>query len=88
MASTSPSLSSLGVIQNNLTDDLNSLREWFQENVLIINLKKGKTEVMLSEKAKRLNGFGGRELDLSENGSRINILQLIISTLAYIWPPP
>ena len=57
---------------NSLSEDINSLASWFQDNELIINLKKGKTEVMLFGTAKRLSGFDGKELNLSVNGSRID----------------
>ena len=43
-----------------------------RENELIINLKKGKTEVMLFGTAKRLSLFHGRQLNLTVNGSSIN----------------
>ena len=62
----------LDAIQHNLSEDINSLASWFRDNELIINLKKGKTEVMLFGTAKRLSGFDGKELNLSVNGSRID----------------
>ena len=34
-------------IQDNLTSDLNNLSNWFHDNELIINLKKGKTEARM-----------------------------------------
>ena len=37
----------LDAIQHNLSEDMNSLASWFRDNELIINLKKGKTELML-----------------------------------------
>ena len=52
-------------IQHNLGEDTNSLASWFRDNKttnkLTINLKKGKTEVMLFGTAKRLNRFDGKE---------------------------
>ena len=63
----------LDAIQHNLSEDINSLASWFRDNELIINLKKGKTEVMLFGTAKRLSGFDGKELNLSVNGSRIDM---------------
>ena len=51
---------------------INRLASWFRDNELIINLKKGKTEVMLFGTAKRLSGFDRKELNLSVNGSRID----------------
>ena len=63
----------LDAIQHNLSKDINSLAPWFRDKELIINLKKGKTEVMLFGTAKRLSGFDGKELKLSVNGSRIDM---------------
>ena len=63
----------LDAIQHNLSEDINSLASWFRDNELIINLKKGKTEVMLFGTPKRLSGFDGKELNLSVNGSRIDM---------------
>ena len=37
----------LDVIQHNLNEGIGSLASWFRDNKLIINLRKGKTEVML-----------------------------------------
>ncbi len=51
----------LDAIQHNLGEDIKSLADWFRDNELIMNLKKGKTEVMLFGTAKRLNGFDGKE---------------------------
>jgi len=50
----------LDTIQHNLSKDINSLASWFKDNELIINLEKGKTEVMQFETAKRLSGFNGK----------------------------
>lgn len=62
----------LDIIQHDISEDINSLASWFRDNELIINLKKGKTEVMLFGTAKRLSGFDGKELNLSVNGSLID----------------
>ena len=62
----------LDAIQHNLSEDISSLASWFRDNDLIINLRKGKSEVMLFGTAKRLNGFDGNELNLLVNGSRID----------------
>jgi len=56
----------LDAIQHNLNEDINSLASWFRENELIIHLKKGKTEVMLFGRAKRLSGFDGKDLNISQ----------------------
>ena len=69
----STSSSELDVIQNNLTQDLNNLSSWFRDNERIINLKKGKTEVMLFGTGKRLNQLHESQLTLSVNGTPIHI---------------
>ena len=38
---------SVCVIEEKITDDLFRIATWLEENELIINLKKGKTECML-----------------------------------------
>ena len=62
----------LDVIQHSLNEDIGSLAPWFRDNELIINLRKGKTEVLPFGIAKRLSGFNGNELNLSVNRSRID----------------
>lgn len=42
------------VINNTLTDELKCLAEWLDENELLINLKKGKTECLLFGTAQKL----------------------------------
>ena len=42
----------LDAIQHNLSEDISSLASWFRDNELIINLRKGRTEVMLFGTAK------------------------------------
>ena len=49
------SSSDIDVIQGNLSQDLDNLSNWFRQNELIFNLKKGKSEVMLFGTGKRLN---------------------------------
>ena len=45
----------IDIIETHLSHDLNLLSEWFEENELILNLKKGKTEAMVFGTAKRLS---------------------------------
>ncbi|PFX16157.1 Transposon TX1 uncharacterized 149 kDa protein [Stylophora pistillata] len=66
------SLKDLDIVQHNLSEDIDSLASWFRDSKLIIDLKKGKTEVMLFGTAKRLSGFDGKELNLSVNGSLVD----------------
>jgi hypothetical protein len=58
-------------IENLLNQDLKNIAEYFDNNELIINLKKGKTEAMILGTAKRLQTTN-KELDLSYKGQKIN----------------
>ena len=44
----------LRTIEVNLSDDIKRIATWFEENELIINLKKGKSEVMLFGTSQKL----------------------------------
>lgn len=57
------SSSDIDEIQSKLSKDLRNLllSNWFRVNELILNLKKGKYEVMLFGNGKRLNVFHGRK---------------------------
>ena len=44
------------IIENELIEDLSRISTYFNENELIINLKKGETEAMLFGTTTRLNG--------------------------------
>ena len=44
----------IGKIESQLSNDLNLLAEWFKENKIILNLRKGKTEAMIFGTTKRL----------------------------------
>ena len=60
------------MIQSNLSQDLDNLSNWFRDNELIFNLKKGKSEVVLFGTGKRLNLFRGCQVKLSVNDDPIN----------------
>ena len=62
----------IDAIQNSLFQDLDNLSNWFRDNELIFNLKKGKSEVMLFGTGKRLNLLQGCQVKLSVNGTPIN----------------
>ena len=47
--------SDLNVIEKALSEDLATMSSWLEENELILNLKKGKTEIMLFGTMARLN---------------------------------
>ena len=60
------------IIEQNLSQDLERLAEWFTENEMILNLKKGKTECMLIGTAKRL-AAAPRSLEVKYNQNLINV---------------
>ena len=62
----------IDAIQDSLSQDLDNLSNWFLDNELIFNLKKGKPEVMLFGTGKRLNLLQGCQVKLSVNGAPIN----------------
>ena len=62
----------IDAIQCSLSQDLDNLSNWFRDNELIFNLKKGKSEVMLFGTGKRLNLLQGCQVKLSVNGAPIN----------------
>ena len=62
----------IDAIQDSLSQDLDNLFNWFRDNELVFNLKKGKTEVMLFGTGKRLNLLQGCQVKLSVNGAPIN----------------
>ena len=62
----------INVIQDSLSQDLDNLSNWFRDNELIFNLKKGKSEVILFGTGKLLNLLQGFQVKLSVNGAPIN----------------
>ena len=62
----------IDAIQNSLFQDLDNLSNWFRDNELIFNLKKGKSEMMLFGTGKRLNLLQGCQVKLSVNGAPVN----------------
>ena len=62
----------IDVIQNHLERDFSSLTKWLFENELIVNSKKGKTEVMVFGTNSRLNKLKNKSLNLQHNGISIN----------------
>ena len=66
------SAKNISIIQDNLNKDIKNLSNWFCDNELVINLKKGKTECMLFGTGKRLGM-------LPENNLVIKIGQNIIN---------
>ena len=65
---------SVECIERILSNDLKHIAKYFDENELIINLNKGKTEVMLFGTAKRIS-LQSRQLDVKFRGTSINITE-------------
>ena len=57
---------------HNLSHDIERIATWFEENELIINLKKGKSEVMLFGTSQKLSKLRDT-LQISYRGSCINV---------------
>ncbi len=63
--------SSLDEVEGKLNFDLKHLKAWFDENELLVNLKKGKTESMVFGTAKRLSKTERKEMKIEVNGTSI-----------------
>ena len=63
--------SSLDEVEGKLNNDLQHLKAWFDENELLVNLKKGKTESMIFGTAKRLGKTEKKEVKVEVNGTSI-----------------
>ena len=62
------------IVEKVLNSDINQISRYCTENELLLNLKKGKTEVMLMGTAQRLHRHG-RELNISYNDQPINVVE-------------
>ena len=62
------------IIESNLNADMEIVSEYFRENELIINLKKGKTEVMLFRTAQRLRRNNKNALEIVYQGQKVNVV--------------
>ena len=62
----------VGIIERTLRRELEEVARYLDENELVINLKEGKTEVMLFGTAKRLS-LKNRELSIKYRGREINV---------------
>ena len=63
--------SSIDEIEGKLNNDLGHLKAWFDENELLINLKKGKTELMIFGTAKQLGKTEKKEMRVEINETSI-----------------
>ena len=58
---------SISEVEKALTTDMANIAQWLQNNRLIINLKKGKTETMLFGTAKRLHSKNDLKIWINEH---------------------
>ena len=65
----------IDVIQKRVEEDFSSLTNWLAENELIINCKKGRTEVMMFGTSQRLNKVDNSTLQLCHNSTPIAATQ-------------
>jgi len=63
----------IDIIQKHLEGDFDSLNKWLTLNELIINLKKGKTEIMIFGTSPRLKKLESTPLAISHNNMSLNI---------------
>ena len=63
------------VIENQLNKDMENIKNYCFTNELIINNKKGKTEVMLFGTSKRLKS-SGKKLEITFSGKQINFVSI------------
>ena len=59
-------------IEEKLQVDFTNITSWLEDNQLVINLKKGKTEVMLFGTEKRLSNLNNQQINLEYNGSKVH----------------
>ena len=59
-------------IEGRLNEDINSVQKWLNDNEMILNLKKGKTESLLFGTGKRFSLLGGKQLEIHVDGKLIN----------------
>ena len=51
--------------------DFTNITSWLEDNRLVINLKKGKTETMLFGTEKWLSNLNNQQINLEYNGSKV-----------------
>ena len=72
---------SIEQIEAKLQEDFASITPWLEENQLVINMKKGKTESMLFGTEKRLSDLNNQQIDLEYNGSKVSSTSTRVFTL-------
>ncbi len=63
---------SIEQMEAKLQEDFASITSWLEENQLVINMKKGKTESMLFGTEKRLSNLSNQQIDLEYNGLKVS----------------
>ena len=58
--------------EEKLQVDFTNITSWLEDNQLVINLKKGKTETMLFGTEKRLSNLNNQQINLEYNGSKVH----------------
>ena len=58
-------------IEEKLQVDFTNITSWLEDNQIVINLKKGKTETMLFGTEKRLSNLNNQQINLEYNGSKV-----------------
>ena len=53
------------IIENTINKEIDQIASWFHENLLVLNLKKGKTEFVLYGTTKRLKGAPGVKITIN-----------------------
>jgi hypothetical protein len=62
----------VSIIEEKLTEDLSRISEWFEQNELMVNLKKGKTECMLFGTGKNLSKNDDHVLNIKLKEELVN----------------
>ena len=63
---------SIKQIEVKLQANLTNITSWLEDNRLVINMKKGKTETMLFGTEKRLSNLNNQRIDIEYNGLKVN----------------
>ena len=58
------------IIEDTINKEISQIADWFQENILVLNLKKGKTEFVLYGTIQRLKGAAATKIRI--NGKEIS----------------
>ena len=65
------SAKTISTIEKNLQEDFSMISNWLNENELIINVKKGKTEIMIFGTSNKLKKLDSPPFNIDHNGEQI-----------------